>query len=230
LKIQNEQVDSVSRRLKALLLPISVLVGLNTQPTDLELSLIAQYLKEMHPLLTIEEIIVAMKLNCSGHFNKKIEHFQTFSGSYISDVVNLYLDEKMATIKKINEIKASEEQKKRDEEYLESIKDQTAESHWNITIDTVKKTGYVPHGAKWSMLFDYLYYDKRHLVPEYLKEFMSFEKPKIIGELTLQIRSARNSVERADLEAKLTEEALKEELRKRVVIKYIRENFLDNAS
>lgn len=207
---------------------MSVVIGIGTQPSDIELMVLAQYVKEYHPAHTVEEIKVAIEMNNAGKFHKKIEHFQVFSGSYISDILNLYDEEKLNTVKNITQINFKEAEQKRMEEYNELQKSENHITHWNSITKWISDNKIIPPAANWSKLFDYLWKESKAFTFDELSDYMATEKPKIIAEIQNKLKTTINRGDRAALEIDLQENSLKQELRKRVVIKYLQDNVLPN--
>ena len=74
-QIKTENIYSLVSRIKSMLVPMTVILAIPTQPNNIEISILAQYLKESHPLITLEEVVIALKMNASNQFPKKIEHY-----------------------------------------------------------------------------------------------------------------------------------------------------------
>lgn len=50
-----------------------------------------QILSNAFPSVTLDDLMIAIEMNITNQFDKKINHFQTIDASYISDVLTLYL-------------------------------------------------------------------------------------------------------------------------------------------
>ena len=50
-----------------------------------------QILSNAFPSVTLDDLMIAIEMNITNQFDKKINHFQTIDASYISDVLSLYL-------------------------------------------------------------------------------------------------------------------------------------------
>lgn len=197
------------------MLPFSIILGINTQPTDIELSVLAQYLKDVHPLVTLEEVVVALKLNNSNQLPKKVEHYGTFSGSYISDVIYQYQDHaKLQTVLKVKEIMDNQESDK-------PKKVATPEQCYNFIKKFKTENGTMPQFADWHKAFDWMWQNGLTKPRPELIEWMNFEKQVLIAKITGRIKTASNLTEKRELELSLSEEAIKLELRKMYITEHL---------
>lgn len=57
-----------------------------------------QILSNAFPSVTLEDLMIAIEMNITNQFDKKVNHFQTIDASYISDVLSLYLTHKAKAI------------------------------------------------------------------------------------------------------------------------------------
>lgn len=191
-----------------MLLPFSIILGINTQPTDIELTVLAQYLKEAHPLLALEEVVIALKLNNSNQLPKKIEHYGTFSGSYLSDVIYQYQDHaKIQTVLKVKEIMDNRESDKPKEVA-------TPEQCYNFIKKYKAENGQPPQFADWHKAFDWMWQNGLTKPRAELIEWMNFEKQVLIAKITGKIKTAANLQEKREYEIQLGEDEIKLALRK----------------
>lgn len=214
-KLKDEDLDSLTERIRALLLPFSIILGINTQPTDIEISVLAQYLKESHPLIALEEVVVALKLNNSNQLPKKIEHYGTFSGSYLSDVIYQYQDHaKIQTVLKVKEIMDNQQSDKPKEVA-------TPDQCYNMIKKFKAENGTFPQFADWHKAFDWMWQNGLTKPKAELIEWMNFEKSVLIAKITGRIKSASNLTEKRELELQLQEDAIKLELRKMYITEHL---------
>ena len=207
-RMKVESLDSLSSRIKAMLVPMTVILAIPTQPNDIEISILAHYLKENHPLLTLEEVVIALKMNSSNQFPKKIEHYGQFSGSYISDVIYQYQDHaKLQTVLKVKEIMDNQESEKPKEVA-------TPEQCYNFIKKYKQEFGSVPKFADWHKAFDWMWQNGLTKPKDELIEWMNFEKSVLIAKITGLIKTASDLSEKRELEAQIEEDAIKLELRK----------------
>ena len=210
-----ESLDSLSSRIKAMLVPMTVILAIPTQPNDIEISILAHYLKESHPLLTLEEVVIALKMNASNQLPKKIEHYGQFSGSYISDVIYQYQDHaKIQTVLKVKEIMDNQQSDKPKEVA-------TPEQCYNFIKKFKAENGTMPQFADWHKAFDWMWKNGLTKPKAELIEWMNFEKSVLIAKITGRIRTAANLTEKRELELMLEEDAIKLELRKMYITEHL---------
>ena len=198
-----------------MLVPMTVILAIPTQPNDIEISILAQYLKESHPLITLEEVVIALKMNASNQFPKKIEHYGQFSGTYLSDIIYQYQDHaKIQTVLKVKEINDNQQSEKPREVA-------TPEQSYNFIKKYKSENGECPKFADYSKAFDWMWQNGLTKPRAELVEWMNFEKQVLIAKITGRIRTAQNLTEKRELEAELTEDNLKLALRKMYITEHL---------
>ena len=67
---ESESLDSLSGRIKAMLVPMTVILAIPAQPNDIEISILAHYLKET-TIANLRRGCYCAKMNASNQFPKK---------------------------------------------------------------------------------------------------------------------------------------------------------------
>ena len=76
--------------LKQNLAYIFTLIGLTRLPDPDEYSIIEDFIRTSYPMFTIQEFRIAFKLATLGKLDCNVEHYEKFSGKFISQVMNAY--------------------------------------------------------------------------------------------------------------------------------------------
>lgn len=76
--------------LKQTLAYIFTLIGLTRLPDADEFVIIEDFIRTSYPMFTIQEFRVAFKLATLGKLDCTVEHYEKFSGKFISQVMNAY--------------------------------------------------------------------------------------------------------------------------------------------
>lgn len=76
--------------LKQTLAYIFTLIGLTRLPDADEFAIIEDFIRTSYPMFTIQEFRVAFKLATLGKLDCTVEHYEKFSGKFISQVMNAY--------------------------------------------------------------------------------------------------------------------------------------------
>ena len=93
--------------LKQNLAYIFTLIGLTRLPDPDEYSIIEDFIRTSYPMFTIQEFRIAFKLATLGKLDCNVEHYEKFSGKFISQVMNAYkskANDVRKQIKPINEL------------------------------------------------------------------------------------------------------------------------------
>ena len=93
--------------LKQNLAYIFTLIGLTRLPDPDEYSIIEDFIRTSYPMFTIQEFRIAFKLATLGQLDCNVEHYEKFSGKFISQVMNAYkskANDVRKQIKPINEL------------------------------------------------------------------------------------------------------------------------------
>ena len=207
LKIRNENTESLTQRVKAMLVKATYVIGINAMPDDIALSVIVDQLQKYHSMITVEEVSTAIELNCAGKLASKIECYGQISANYLADVINLYQNEKLKTALKVKEMNEKMESEKPKEVA-------TPEQCYNFIKNYKKEFGNVPKFADWHKAFDWMWKNGLTKPKDELIEWMNFEKSVLIAKITGRIKTASTLTEKRELELQLEEDAIKLELRK----------------
>ena len=93
--------------LKQNLAYIFTLIGLTRLPDSDEYSIIEDFIRTSYPMFTIQEFRIAFKLATLGKLDCNVEHYEKFSGKFISQIMNAYkskANDVRKQIKPINEL------------------------------------------------------------------------------------------------------------------------------
>ena len=93
--------------LKQNLAYIFTLIGLTRLPDPDEYSIIEDFIRTSYPMFTIQEFRIAFKLATLGKLDCNVEHYEKFSGKFISQVMNAYkskANDVRKQIKPVNEL------------------------------------------------------------------------------------------------------------------------------
>ena len=90
--------------LKQNLAYIFTLIGLTRLPDPDEYSIIEDFIRTSYPMFTIQEFRIAFKLATLGKLDCNVEHYEKFSGKFISQVMNAYKSKANDVRKKIKPI------------------------------------------------------------------------------------------------------------------------------
>lgn len=93
--------------LKQNLAYIFTLIGLTRLPDPDEYAIIEDFIRTSYPMFTIQEFRIAFKLATLGKLDCNVEHYEKFSGKFISQVMNAYkskANDVRKQIKPINEL------------------------------------------------------------------------------------------------------------------------------
>ena len=93
--------------LKQNLAYIFTLIGLTRLPDPDEYYIIEDFIRTSYPMFTIQEFRIAFKLATLGKLDCNVEHYEKFSGKFISQVMNAYkskANDVRKQIKPINEL------------------------------------------------------------------------------------------------------------------------------
>lgn len=150
--IKNYTFEEFYKKFQNTLLKLSYLIGLDKPLEKVELALLANHVYDYHDNFTIEEIELAFNLNEAGKLEKKIYHFQLFTCSYLSDILNNYQINKSKAIFEFNKIKNIEENKMI-ENKLEKI---TNEQAYQMIVDMYKKEKDLPLYGPYRLAFYHL--------------------------------------------------------------------------
>ena len=105
--MSNEQKQGLAK----CLMKLSYFVGIK-EPLSIEnLKMLVYYLCSQHENFTQEELEQAFFMASSGSFGE-LEHFQTFSPSYVSKIINAYITQKSIAVTKYRQIESELEDKK----------------------------------------------------------------------------------------------------------------------
>lgn len=210
--------DELLEKLKNELAVMFVTLGFEAQPTEIEIVVVSKSLRKFHEMLTIEEILCALELNANSKLTKKIQHFQLFSVDYVTEIIDIYLDQKYKAqtlfLQKFAESKKLDEPKRA-----------TPEQSYNFIKKFVEENNALPITADWSSCFDWMWAQKMTGTKEYLINFFDKHSEIYVQKIKAQIATSTNFVEKQTLEIQIQEAAVKSQVRKVWVQLYFENTF-----
>lgn len=150
--IKNLSFEEFYKNFQSNLLKLSYLIGLDKPLEKIEIALLANHVYDYHDNFTIDEIELAFKLNEAGKLEKKINHFQIFTCSYISDILNNYQLTKSKAIFEFEKLKEIETTKENNMEH----KRMTNEEAYDLIVEMYLRDKELPQFGPYQMAFDYL--------------------------------------------------------------------------
>lgn len=189
------------------------------QPTDrMMIEFITKQIVKYYDRFTVEELVKAAELNTLGEYGEKLKPFGSITWDFICDLMKAYKIRKQVTMAELT-------RRNSDKLALEQPTQPDHENAYNGLKRIFDETGQPPIGWDYSSAYDWAWSNKlfSQSKDEMLKWYET-ESRLISAELTKQIASCSNFIERQALERKREGNWIKQECRKRWMIKHFTES------
>lgn len=214
LNLTDEEAEDLLRKALA---KIGLVCGIKTPPTDIETSLLINFLRKHYRTLTIAELETAFELNMIGELGEKIHHFHNLNIDFVTSVVNAYKwGRKLTAFKafKIAENSIKTEQKNMNpKEAFESL------------VQLTEELGRVPDFFVWHKAYEH--FKSIGLETRSLEEMKSFKKQvekEIKSKKTQELLQSSSISERQDIERRFDDEAIRSECQRRTLKDYLEQH------
>ena len=185
-------------------------------PVDkMTLTFITGQILKYYERFTVEEIVKAAELNALGEYPEKVKAFGTITWDFICDLMKHYKVRKQATMAELN---------RRESDKLAGLPEAPPdpEKAYNGLKMVFYETGKEPIGWDYSSAYDWAWSNKLFSQSrEEMATWYETEAQAIRSDITRQIASCSNFIERQALEKKRTGTWVKQECRKRWMIKHM---------
>jgi len=150
--IKEQTFEEFFKNFQHLLLKLSYLIGLDKPLDKIEIGLLANHIYDYHDNFNLNEIELAFKLNEAGKLDKKIIHFQIFTCSYLSDILNNYQSTRSKAIFQYMKLEEMENSKQ-----IENKKNKmTNEEAYELIVELYQKEKDIPLFAPYTLAFEHL--------------------------------------------------------------------------
>lgn len=150
--IKNLSFEEFFKNFQNVILKLSYLIGLDKPLDKVEIALLANHVYDYHDNFNLNEIELAFKLNEAGRLEKKITHFQIFTCSYLSDILNNYQLSRSKAIFQYQKIEELENAK-----LLENKKHKlSSKEAYELIVELYQKEKDIPLFGPYTLAFEYL--------------------------------------------------------------------------
>ena len=216
----SEADSDMMKRLVDILAKWRWMVGISTQNQDedemaKELVLLAQFIQQNYPILTLDEINLSIDLSLTGKLNVDSKPYNVFSPLYVGRILNAYIDHKRSVYNKTYENKLLAESK-------QPPKEVTPEEKMKSMVELVEYL-YRQYKEK-GVMNDHL-----NVMYNFLRRTNKLKPPKELVDEAMEYgkRMAKEQRENMFVKVLLSEKPNKENVEKRYARNYCVQKYFD---
>lgn len=183
--------------------------GIKTPVDQVTEGLIWEYFKTFSIGYTFEDIQLAFMMHASGELEKRIDHYNLLDVNFLSQVMDLYLKEKITASRRFHQLRLPE-----------PPKESTPEELFNSLRDYIKKHGEFPQFWAWDKV--YYFMDESLMIEETIEDKKHFFA-RVEAEMRQKFETEalqQDFLTRSKNQENLPDE-VKRECRKRMVLKWL---------
>lgn len=211
--LAKERPAQFEKKFKDIIALIGTISGIKDTPDELTEGLLLDYFKTRLQGFTFDDFRLAFTMNAAGEFGQRVDHFNLLDIKFVSQVMDLYLEQKIAVSRRIKALLPPP-----DDKII------TPDESYAGLVGYVKKHGTFPLTWSWNLAYQYM--EEMLMITESLEDKNKLYDDvyhRINNSVQLKILSMRDTIERGQLLESIPEQ-VKTECRKILIKKYLDSN------